>query len=339
MRAQNEETGKERVIKNMKHYRCWKDDYAQYIQAVTGSLDQPLLGIKEDIYTELSRSVDAVYHNGAILNFLFPYAFMKETNVDGTRECLRFACTGKAKYFHYISSYSVYDTPSNLGKTVYEADPLTVGEGFSLGYSETKWVSEKLVQIARERGLRACIYRPGDITGDTVNGIWEMKDLLSRLVVGCIHLQKSPKIKTRLHIVPVDYVSDAIAHISMQDGACGLAFNILSPESVDVKTMVRAIRRMGYKNRLVPYENWREELLQTHIRENPLRVLGSLFPAESTEDGQSTDSLITRFGPLQPRYDTTNTLRFLKNTGIQKLLQKKRLLAVYLQYFQEQQYF
>jgi thioester reductase-like protein len=157
--------------------------------------------------------------------------------------------------------------------------------------------------------------------------------------VGCIHLQKSPKIKTRLHIVPVDYVSDAIAHISMQDGACGLAFNILSPESVDVKTMVRAIRRMGYKNRLVPYENWREELLQTHIRENPLRVLGSLFPAESTEDGQSTDSLITRFGPLQPRYDTTNTLRFLKNTGIQKLLQKKRLLAVYLQYFQEQQYF
>lgn len=339
VRAQNEETGKERVIKNMKHYRCWKDDYAQYIQAVTGSLDQPLLGIKEDIYTELSRSVDAVYHNGAILNFLFPYAFMKETNVDGTRECLRFACTGKAKYFHYISSYSVYDTPSNLGKTVYEADPLTVGEGFSLGYSETKWVSEKLVQIARERGLRACIYRPGDITGDTVNGIWEMKDLLSRLVVGCIHLQKSPKIKTRLHIVPVDYVSDAIAHISMQDGACGLAFNILSPESVDVKTMVRAIRRMGYKNRLVPYENWREELLQTHIRENPLRVLGSLFPAESTEDGQSTDSLITRFGPLQPRYDTTNTLRFLKNTGIQKLLQKKRLLAVYLQYFQEQQYF
>ncbi|NLA15644.1 MAG: AMP-binding protein [Bacteroidales bacterium] len=339
VRAQNKETGKERIINNMKHYRCWRDEYAHYIQVVTGSLDQPMMGIKEDVYQELSRQVDAVYHNGALLNFLFPYTFMKETNVDGTRECLRFACTGKAKYFHYISSYSVYDTPSHLGKKVFEADPLTMGEGFSLGYSETKWVSEKLVQIARERGLKACIYRPGDITGDTVNGIWEMKDLLSRLIVGCIHLQKSPKIKTRLHIVPVDYVSDAIARISMQDDACGLAFNILGPESVDVKTMVKAIRRMGYKNRIVPYENWRNELMQTHIRENPLRVLASLFPKESTEDGQSTDSLITRFGPLQPRYDMTNTHRFLKNTRIPKLLHKKRLVSVYLKYFKEQEYF
>ncbi|HBG52602.1 MAG TPA: polyketide synthase, partial [Rikenellaceae bacterium] len=85
------------------------------------------------------------------------------------------------------------------------------------------WVSEKLVQIARERGLRACIYRPGEIAGDTVHGIWEMKDLLSRLIVGCVQMQKAPDLKTRLYAVPVDYVSDAIAHISRQEGACGLA--------------------------------------------------------------------------------------------------------------------
>ncbi|MFA5288916.1 MAG: thioester reductase domain-containing protein, partial [Bacteroidales bacterium] len=334
VRARDESTGLKRIVDNMKHYRCWKEEYAQYIQAVTGSLDKPMLGMKEDVYERLSREVDAVYHNGALLNFLYPYSYLKGTNVDGTRECLRFACHGKAKYFHYISSYSVYDNPSHFGKKVYESDPLTSWEGYFLGYSETKWVSEKLVHLARERGLRACIYRPGEIAGDTVHGIWEMKDLLSRLIVGCVQMQKAPDLKTRLYAVPVDYVSDAIAHISRQEGACGLAFNILNPESFTIKMMVQAIRRIGYRIRIIPYESWINELLQTNIRENPLRILASLF----NKDTEDPYSLARRYGSLQPRYDTTNTSNFLKNTDIQKRFLTKRLLPVYLKYFMEQKY-
>ena len=295
-----------------------------------------MLGMEENVYEELSRRIDAVYHNGAVLNFLFPYAYMKDANVDGTRECLRFACKGRPKYFHYVSSYSVYDNPSHLGKTVYENDPLTSGEGFTLGYSETKWVSEKLVQIAQDRGLRACVFRPGEITGDTVHGIWETKDLLSRLIVGSIQMRMSPRLKTRLRIVPVDYVSRAIAHISRRNEACGLAFNLLNPEAFTVRTMVKAIRRMGYRNKLVRYGRWRDALLQADIRENPLRVLASLFPEDTPELRKRSDSLVNRFGDLQPKYDITNTTRFLKDTDIPDLLEKEDLLTVYLKYFQEQ---
>ena len=231
-----------------------------------------------------------------------------------------------------------------------------------LGYSETKWVSEKLVQSARERGLKACIYRPGDITGDTVNGIWEMKDLISRLIVGCIHMQKAPDIKTRLFTVPVDYVSEAIAHISRQEGACNLAFNLLNPESFTIKNMVKAVRRMGYRIRTVPYKSWREELHRTNIRENPLRVLSSLFPtsfgtagsdnaevasraADVAGDlgaagatGPAGENLLNRFGRLQPRYDMTNTNNYLIDTEIQKSLLGKRLLPLYLKYFMAQKF-
>lgn len=336
VRAEDARAGMERIAANMKHYRCWKDEYAARLTAVPGALDLPMLGMEENVYEELSRRIDAVYHNGAVLNFLFPYAYMKDANVDGTRECLRFACKGRPKYFHYVSSYSVYDNPSHLGKTVYENDPLTSGEGFTLGYSETKWVSEKLVQIAQDRGLRACVFRPGEITGDTVHGIWETKDLLSRLIVGSIQMRMSPRLKTRLRIVPVDYVSRAIAHISRQNEACGLAFNLLNPEAFTVRTMVKAIRRMGYRNKLVRYGRWRDALLQADIRENPLRVLASLFPEDTPELRKRSDSLVNRFGDLQPKYDITNTTRFLKDTDIPDLLEKEDLLTVYLKYFQEQ---
>lgn len=336
VRAEHAQAGMERIVANMKHYRCWKDKFALHLQAVTGALDLPLLGMDEDVYEDLSRRIDAVYHNGAVLNFLFPYAYMKDANVEGTRECLRFACQGRPKYFHYVSSYSVYDNPSHLGKTVYENDPLVSGEGFTLGYSETKWVSEKLVQIAKGRGLKACIFRPGEITGDTVHGIWETKDLLSRLIVGSIQMKMTPRLKTRLRIVPVDYVSRAIAHISRQNDACGLAFNLLNPEAFTVRTMVKAIRHMGHKNKLVRYGIWRDALLQADIRENPLRVLASLFPEDTPEMRKRSDSLVNRFGDLQPKYDISNTTRFLKDTDIPDLLQKEDLLSVYLKYFEEQ---
>jgi len=174
-------------------------------------------------------------------------------------------------------------------------------------------------------------------------------------------MQKAPKIKTRLYAVPVDYVSDAIAHISRQEGACGLAFNILNPKSFTIKMMVKAIRRMGYRIRIIPYENWINDLHQTNIRENPLRILASLFPKDSTaaqdpravnanctagkpNQGESPkcqpgdELLVNRFGVLQPRYDMTNTNNFLKNTDIQKRFLNKHLLPVYLKYFMEQKY-
>jgi len=347
VRAKDEATGLKRIVDNMKRYRCWKEEYAKRIQAVTGSLDKPLMGMKEDVYERLSREVDAVYHNGALLNFLYPYSYLKGTNVDGTRECLRFAFHGKAKYFHYISSYSVYDNPSHFGKKVYESDPLTSWEGYFLGYSETKWVSEKLVQMARERGLRACIYRPGEIAGDTVHGIWETKDLLSRLITGCILMQKAPAINTRFQMVPVDYVADTIAHISRQEGACGLAFNILNPGKLTVKKMVRAIRSKGYKISIIPYERWKQELLQTDIRENPLRILASLFnkdtgkPDTGKPDIGKRDSrqagndhrLVMRYGSLQPRFDMTNTFTFLKHSGIKCPPVNRKLLHLYMEQF------
>jgi thioester reductase-like protein len=158
-------------------------------------------------------------------------------------------------------------------------------------------------------------------------------------------MQKAPAINTRFHMVPVDYVADTIAHISRQEGACGLAFNILNPGKLTVKKMVRAIRSKGYKIGIVPYERWKQELLQTDIRENPLRILASLFnkdtgkraprQAGKQDSRQAGDdhSLVMRYGSLQPRFDMTNTFTFLKHSGIKCPPINRKLLHLYLGHF------
>ena len=178
--------GLERIKANMLKFKCWDNSFRHRIIAVKGDLSKEKFGMSESDWGEMCRNIDMIFHCGAVLNFLYPYSAMKPTNVDSTLECLRMASTQKMKYFNYISSYSVYDNPSHFGKNVLEDDPLDSPDGYFLGYSETKWVSEKLVMAARKRGIRAKVYRPGDITGTKEDGIWAVRDLTSRMIIGCI---------------------------------------------------------------------------------------------------------------------------------------------------------
>lgn len=111
VRADSEEAGLERLIKNMEHYECWKEEYRGFLHPVIGDLSTEKFGLSADEqWQELAQTIQVIYHNGALLNFIFPYEFLKETNVHGTVETLRLACAGQPKYYHYVSSYSVYDS-------------------------------------------------------------------------------------------------------------------------------------------------------------------------------------------------------------------------------------
>jgi len=92
----------------------------------------------------------------------------KPINVLGTQEILRLACQTKLKPVHHISSVAFV---SHL--LITERDDriqLIDHEGIYLGYSQSKWVSERLVAIARDRGL--CIYRPPLVSGHSQTGLW-----------------------------------------------------------------------------------------------------------------------------------------------------------------------
>ncbi len=191
---------------------------------------------------------------------MFPYEHVKKANVYGTVECLRFACEKKPKYFSYISSFSVYDNPSHFRKTVYEDDLLESAEGYFLGYSQTKWVSEKLTGIARERGLKTIIFRPGDITGAKDNGIWEMGDLISRILVSAIQTGKPPAVDTKFVLTSVDYVGDAVTYISNMESAYGKAFNLVNQNIASAAEIKRIMEECGYPLEIIPYDICRKQL-------------------------------------------------------------------------------
>lgn len=330
VRAESPEAGMKRIISNMKHYHTWKEWYAEFLDAVPGDLSQPLLGLNVEEFMDLADSVDAVFHSGALLNFVYPYSFLKQTNVGGTIETLRLACTGSPKYYHYVSSYSVYDTPNNAGKRVYENDELNASRGFTLAYSETKWVSEKLVRIAEERGLRVVIYRPGDIIGSH-KGIWDVDDMISRMIVGTIQMKMVPPARYCMQLTPADYVADAIVCISKKPEALGQAFNIINPKPTSIRELVPMVRRSGYRIRYVPFPVWKAKLNASDPQKNALAILSCLF-----DTGTDVNPGVMRhFAGKETKYDTSKTALLLNRTGIKCPEIDQEMIDAYLGYFKK----
>ncbi|MCR5666986.1 MAG: thioester reductase domain-containing protein [Eubacterium sp.] len=332
IRAENVEKGFAKIKDRMIHFGCWNEAYARFIHPVIGDLTKPNLGIAPEVYNELTDKIEVVYHNGALLNFVYPYSYLKNTNVYGTIEALRFACDKKPKYFHFISSYSVFDTPDNLGKFVTESQPLNTSSGFSLAYSETKWVSEKLVEIAAKRGLKTAIYRPGDITGGK-NGIWNLEDMVSRIIVGCIQLGCIPFAIYELHMTPVDYIARAIAHISQKEEAISKNFHLINPVPLPLGKLVTAIRRCGYPLHYTTFRRWKKKLDEAQ-NTNVLAMLDCLF----TKGNETNPGILRHFTGRNTKYSTANTAMLLGDSGITCPVVGTKYISKYLHYFKSRGY-
>ncbi|MBN3924565.1 thioester reductase domain-containing protein [Nostoc sp. NMS4] len=288
VRAANAEEGKSKLQKNLEQYAIWQEEFNSRIIPIVGDLSQPLLGVGSEQFQILAANIDTIYHSAALLNYVFPYSALKTANVLGTQEVLRLACQTKVKPVHYVSSVAVFESTAYAGKVVKEQDEFNHWEGIYLGYSQTKWVAEKLVKIARDRGLPVTIHRPPLISGDSKTGICNTHDFINLMTKGCLQMGSFPDVDYMLDMSPVDYVSKAIVYLSRQKESIGKAFNLQHPQPVSLKILVDWIRSFGYSVEMIPYEKWQSELINNVSSvDNPLYTLRP-FLLERWSDEQLT---------------------------------------------------
>ncbi|HYR12096.1 MAG TPA: thioester reductase domain-containing protein, partial [Longimicrobium sp.] len=159
VRAGSVEQGEERIRRKLESFGLLGPQAAR-IRAVPGDLARPLLGLSKADFDALAERVDAVYHCGAWVNFARPYRVLKPSNVAGTEEVLRLAATARLKPVHHVSTMAVLAGAFVSGATAVDEDtPLPPPVGHDTGYSQSKWVAEGLVELARERGIPVSVYR------------------------------------------------------------------------------------------------------------------------------------------------------------------------------------
>ena len=330
VRSPDLESGKARLQDNLKTYDLWNEDYSSRIVPILGDLAQPLLGLSTEQFERMASEIDTIYHNGAFLNYVYPYSKFKPINVLGTQEVLRLACQTKLKPVHHISSVAVFESSAYYGKPVTEFDDIDRSEGIFLGYSQSKWVSERLVKIAGDRGLPITIHRPPLVAGHSQTGLWNTSGFLCRMIQGCIHLGSiMTDLDLMLDLSPVDYNSRAIVYLSRQKESLGKVFHLQNPQLLHWSDLVDFICSMGYPMERVSYKEWQVRL--STARENPLYPLLPFF-SQKWSDEQLTYIELNEQG-RRPLISCEETLAALSATSIICPPLDSKLLNTYFSYF------
>jgi phthiocerol/phenolphthiocerol synthesis type-I polyketide synthase E len=309
-RAKDADSALDRIRENLEAYHLWEPALAERIIPVTGDLGRPLWGMDEASFRALAEHVEAVYHAGAWVNFTYPYAALKPVNVLGTIETLRLAAWGRGGTpIHFVSSIAAFAPGSFSAEGVgLETSALESTEGLFGGYGASKWVAEKLLAAARERGLETTVYRPGAIGGDSATGSGNPKDLIWAFLKGCLELGASPEIDAVFEPAPVDWVSRAIVTLSRNKQSHGKAFHLFNPRPVPWPEVFAFARSLGYPVREVPLAVWLDELMRA-IRSGSENALAPFWPLLTGEMGEQ---------PLESgrRFDDRNTREGLAGTSV-----------------------
>ena len=331
VRANNLLTAKAKLRQSLEKYEIWQETFAQRIVPVVGDLSQPLFGLPEPQFRELADRIEVIYHSGAHVNLVYPYIGLRGTNVVGTREVLRLAVLTKTIPVHHISTLDIFQSSEYRQKElILETDDLLSGDGYLDGYSQSKWVAEKLVMAARSRGLPVCIYRLGMITGHSHTGAFQPTNMISRIIKGFIQTGYAPQWGLNMNLSPVDYVAGAIANLSRQPESCGKVFHLQSPHVLSINQLVANLNSLGYPIASIPYYEWQEKLLNIPP-ENALRPMVSLFTKKilnTQETFIETTALV-----LSHMFDCRNTQLGLARTDIICSPINTLVLKAYLAYF------
>lgn len=255
------------------------------VRPLAADIEQPRFGLAPVVYDELARRALTIVHCAAEVNWAAPYERLAAANVEATRGLLRFACTAVGKPFHFVSSAAAgYSTRADADFT--EVSPVVDPDGIHLGYGQSKWVAERLVDAARARGLTATVYRPSLIAGHSVSGLGNDDDLFARMLRGCVTLGYAPDLDWPVDACPVEFVARAVALNARASQPMLPVMHFRNPYPACWSEAVLWMNLRGYPVRLEPYTRWIERV-RNHVSapEHPLYALRAFLMHRPAGEG------------------------------------------------------
>ncbi|KAG9004721.1 large subunit of alpha-aminoadipate reductase [Tulasnella sp. JGI-2019a] len=288
------------------------------LSVVTGDLGIKKFGLSDSIWSVLAADVDVVLHNGAMVHWIYPYAKLRAPNVLSTLVAIELASTTKMKMLSFVSSTSTLDNEhyirlsSSLARSeaggVPESDDLEGSRtGLKTGYGQSKWVSEKLLMEAAQRGLAVAIVRPGYVVGESQSAVTNTDDFLWRLVKGCIQLGLIPDINNTVNMVPVDHVArcTTLASINAPSSTFTQVYHVTAKPAIRYNDLLLALATYGYEVSQCEYLIWRMKLEQ-HVMETQENALFPLLHFVLDDLPTSTKS---------PELNNLSTTTLLRRSG------------------------
>jgi nucleoside-diphosphate-sugar epimerase len=218
---------------------------------LTGDLRARGLGLSAAERHWAARHVRCVVHAAADVSFRrSPTGDPWATNVEGTERLLDLCAAQGVPEFHHVSTAFVCgDRVGPAGE-----DELDRGQGFHNEYERSKFEAERRVRASR--GVRATVYRPSVVVGDSrtghtssYHGFYRFLELGARLAAPQAGLPSGRRLlPLRLpltgdeprNLVPVDWVARAVVRLVNDPRRHGRTYHLAARQPVSAREVEAA---------------------------------------------------------------------------------------------------
>ncbi|OPF65239.1 SDR family oxidoreductase [Hydrogenophaga sp. H7] len=286
---------------------------------VFGDLTAKKLGVSAEDIKALKGQIDHFHHLAAVYDLEADAESQIVVNVDGTRNTVEFAKAIGAGHFHHVSSIAA----AGLYEGVFREDMFDEAEGLDHPYFMTKHESEKIVRL--ECKLPWTVYRPAAVVGDSRTGEMDKIDgpyyffkLIQRMRQILPPWMPSVGLEGgRINIVPVDFVVNALDHISHQKRASGGCFHLVDPMGYRVGDVLDILSKAAHAPKMNLFVN---AALLGFIPKSVKKGLMALAPVRRVyravmQDLGLPEDMMT-FVNYPTRFDCRETTAALKGSGI-----------------------
>lgn len=141
---------------------------SEKIQSFSADVNSPYLGLSPESYESIRTSATGIIHNAWPVNFVLSIQSFK-VHIQGAVNLLNLGLSSphkvKPAFFFSSSVGTRQGRPDPVCAEDFSDDPVTAG---GMGYGQSKWVVEKVIERAGSVGARAGVLRIGQLVGDTV---------------------------------------------------------------------------------------------------------------------------------------------------------------------------
>ncbi len=288
--------------------------------AVGGDLTSKKLGVSGEDIKALKGQIDHLYHLAAVYDLSADEESQVRVNVEGTRNTVEFAKAIDAKHLHHVSSIAA----AGLYDGVFREDMFEEADGLEHPYFMTKHESEKIVR--KECKVPWSVYRPALVVGDSQTGEMDKIDgpyYFFKLIQRTRQLLPPwmPSIGLeggRINIVPVDFVVNALEHISHQAHTAGKCYHLVDPAGYRVGDVLDIFARAAHAPKMNLFIN---AALLGFIPKSVKKGMLALAPVRRIRNAVIKDLGLPEdmftFINYPTRFDRRETDAALKGSGIE----------------------
>ncbi len=265
----------EKLKSVLKYYFPKEHEYFRYKVRI-GDIKKPNFGLSDEDYGVLLGKVDMVIHTAANVSHAGQYSEFERTNVLGTQNVIDF-CMRSGAVLQHTSTASVHGSG-----TVEQRDPdakfdefsLDIGQSYTQNvYIHSKYKAEERVLLAREEGLRANIFRIGNLTWRMSDGKFQKNaqdnGFLGRFRgVLKVRMYSKEISEYPIDFTPVDECADAYVRLALNNRVNNI-YNLYNPHMF---TIDRLAKRFFISIKKVPRMIF-EKTLRESISDKDVAVL------------------------------------------------------------------